>query len=99
MTTHSSPASGATTQQLVCHGPAGKPTTSTPRAYRGTSQPPIPYPWLRTRDLGTPHLPEDQWPAVARVNASLPAAVTSGAGCANSSYGPVAADVTRSSAQ
>ena len=34
MTTHSSPAAGATTQQLVCQGPAGKPTTSTARAYR-----------------------------------------------------------------
>src|SRR3954466_1374944 len=31
---HCSPASGATTQQLVCQGPAGKPTTSTARAYR-----------------------------------------------------------------
>src|SRR3954451_24029133 len=31
---HCSPASGATTQQLVCQGPAGKPTMSTARAYR-----------------------------------------------------------------
>src|SRR5436305_10144477 len=29
MTTHCSPAAGATTQQLVCQGPAGNPTTST----------------------------------------------------------------------
>src|SRR5512144_2458430 len=29
MTTHCSPSPGATTQQLVCHGPAGNPTTST----------------------------------------------------------------------
>src|SRR4051794_15148878 len=34
ITTHCSPASGATTQQLVCQGPAGKPTMSTARAYR-----------------------------------------------------------------
>jgi hypothetical protein len=29
MTTHCSPAWAATTQQFVCHGPAGNPTTST----------------------------------------------------------------------
>src|SRR3954465_2565258 len=29
MTTHCSPSPGATTQQLVCQGPAGNPTTST----------------------------------------------------------------------
>src|SRR4051794_27827609 len=29
MTTHCSPVAGATTQQLVCQGPAGNPTTST----------------------------------------------------------------------
>src|SRR5436305_9275266 len=57
MTTHSSPAAGATTQQLVCQGPAGKPTTSTARAYRGVSSRCIPYPVgciVRRRTPGGP---------------------------------------------